>query len=643
MPQAEPGQQEPFGPSVFVSYSREDLKAAKSIISAIEAAGYPVWWDGMLAPGERFANTTETALESARAVVVLWSAKSISSHWVHDEATRGRDRSCLVPLSIDGTKPPLGFRQFQTYRVTGKRGDPGIAAMLQALGTLHDAPLQKPVTVLQAPTANRRAALLGSSLALAGVVAGTAWWAGLIGTGAARGNSVAVMPFKNVNQDQEGTYFADGLAAEVRAQLASEPLLIVAAQTSSAKLRDSRDPGDVSRQLNVAYLLEGSVRRDANSVRVSAELIEGQSGTIKWALKPFNRPLENVFAVQEEIANQVMVELTRQMAAQGVKGSAKELGGTISFAAYDAYLRGRSQFDNANDRDSDQLALHSFEKAIALDPDYAMAHAARSRSLTVFGDQYDQGQARVARYGEAVAAALKAVRLAPDLADAQASLGFARFNGQLDARGAQQPYQLSYDLGRGSADVLTRFGQFEARCGRIDSARQALATAARLDPLNARVFRLIGEVEFCAGNWDAVDQPVSQALKLNPAMSVAHATLAAAQIMQGKFPGASASAALEKSSLFRLPLLAILALRQHKPEEAERHLAALLAEHGDNSLYQRAQVMAQWDRKDEALNLLEAGYKAIDAGLIQLRNDPFLEPLRKEPRLNELRKKIGFE
>ena len=118
----------PDAPTVFVSYSREDLKAVHPIIAAIEHAGYTVWWDGTLSPGERFAISTDTALEHARAVVVLWSAKSIGSHWVHDEATRGRDRGCLVPLSIDGSKPPLGFRQFQTYKVNPRRAarDPGV-------------------------------------------------------------------------------------------------------------------------------------------------------------------------------------------------------------------------------------------------------------------------------------------------------------------------------------------------------------------------------------------------------------------------------------------------------------------------------------------------------------------------------------
>ncbi len=631
-------------PTVFVSYSREDLRAVKPIVAAIEAAGYTVWWDGTLSPGERFAISTDTALEHARAVVVLWSAKSIGSHWVHDEATRGRDRGCLVPLSIDGSKPPLGFRQFQTYKVNPRHAarDPGVLAMLQAVAMLHDGPAQKPITVLRSPTATRRAALIGGGLALAGAAAGGVWFTGLLSSKAS-GNSVAVLPFANLGGDTELAYFSDGLSAEVRSQLAAESLLAVAAQTSSAKFaRAQQDAGTISRALGVAYLLEGTVRRAAGRVRVSAELIEGGSGLSRWA-KTFDHELANVFAVQEEIASAVVTALTSQMAASGAKGTHKELGGTNSFEAYDMYLRGREQFDNASDEASDRAALTSFDAAIKVDGKYAMAHAARARSLTVIGDQYEQGSARLERYDQAIAAARLAVQLAPKLPSAQASLGFALLDGKLDARGAREPYRLAAELGSGDADILGRFANFEARCGRFDAARAAAKRATELDPLNAQAFRKIGEVEYCARNWAGVTGPVEQALRMNPDMSIAHCYLALARLMQGDLAGAKVEFLREKASLFALPGLAIIAFRQGKTAEAEAHLAELAKEHGDNSLYQRAQIMAQWNRKDEALVLLEQGFKAVDAGLILIRNDPLVDPLRGDPRFIRLVELIGFD
>ncbi len=632
----------PAAPSVFVSYSREDLKAVKPIIAAIEAAGYLVWWDGTLSPGERFAISTDTALEHARAVVVLWSAKSIGSHWVHDEATRGRDRGCLVPLSIDGSKPPLGFRQFQTYSVNPRRAarDPGVAAMLQAVAALHDGPAQKPVTVLRTPSTTRRNALIGGGLAVAGV-AGGAWFSGLISSQAS-GNSVAVLPFANLSGDAEGGYFSDGLSAEVRSQLASESLLAVAAQTSSAKFaKAQQDAGTISRALNVAYLLEGTVRRADGRVRVSAELIEGRSGLSRWA-KTFDHELANVFAVQAEIAGAVVAALTSQMAASGAKGTNKELGGTNSFDAYDNYLRGREQFDNSADEVSDWAALASFDAALKADDKYALAHAARARSLTVIADQYEQGGERLKRYDQAIAAARLAVQLAPKLPDAQASLGFALLDGKLDARGAREPYRLAGDLGSGNADILSRFANFESRCGRHDTARIAALRAAELDPLNAQAFKKIAEVEFNARNFTGVAKPLGQALRINPELSSAHSLTGLTRLMLGDLAAAQAEFKLEKKTLFSLPGLAIIAFRQGKTAEAEAYLAQLTKQHGDNSLYQRAQIMAQWNRKDDALTLLEQGYQAIDAGLTLMQSDPLVDPLRQDPRFIHLADLIGF-
>jgi TolB-like protein len=454
---------------------------------------------------------------------------------------------------------------------------------------------------------------------------------------------VAVLPFSNLSGDSESNYFSDGLSAEVRSQLASESLLAVAAQTSSAKFaKAQQDAGTISRALKVAYLLEGTVRRDDRQVRVSVELIEGSSGLSRWA-QSFTSELSSAFAVQEQIAAAVVTELTRQMAAHGATGNNKELGGTNSFAAYDAYLRGLDQFALESGRDSDDLALKSFRAAVAEDGQFALAQAALARTLVVFGNQYDQGAARKARYDEAIATARKAVQLSPNLAAAQATLGFALVDGRLDAKGARQPYRLSYELARGDADILSRFGNFEARCGRFDSARPAVRRAAELDPLNARAFRQLGQVEYLGRSYAAVAEPIMQALKLNPEMSNAWATLGFAKLMQGDLGAAASAFSKEKSTLFRLPGLAVVAIKQGKDDQAAQFLSELNASDGDNSLYQRAQIMAQWGRKDQALSLLESGYAALDAGLIQMRTDPLLDPLRQESRFIRLVETIGFD
>lgn len=629
--------------TIFFSYSRDDQKRARPIIALIERAGYSVWWDGLLEGGERFSKTTETALEGACAVVVLWSKTSVGSHWVHDEATRGRDLQHLVPLTIDGTEPPLGFRQFQTIDLTKsklKPGDPAVESMMRAIAALHgrDAP---PVAATSAPGLDRRLVIVGGA-ALAAAGAGAAWWTGLIGSGGATANSVAVLPFVNMSGDPKQAYFSDGLAAEVRSELSRNPLLQVVAQASSNKFRErSDDAKTISRKLGVAFLLDGNVRRSGDTVRVSAELIDGHSGFSQWS-QTFDRPMADVFAVQDEIAGAVTAALTAQVMKRSPGGSAKA-GGTANVAAYDAYLRGKDLFGQEADETSDRAALAKFDEAIAADPRYGLVHAARARTLVVIGNQYAQGAVRRATYEEAIAAANRAVSLSPNLADAHSALGFALFLGRLDVRAARKPYDRSYALGMGDADVLSRYALYCARTGRFDAARSAITRAAGLDPLNARTFRLTGEIEYSAHRYAESIPPVERALVLNPKMAVARAAIGASKLMLGKIDEARQAYASEPSSLFGLTGLAIIAQHQGRKADAQAALTNLIAEHGDNSLYQQAQIFAQWGERDRAMAALASARTEGDAGLVYLRNDPLLDPLRADPEFSRLLKALGFD
>ena len=634
-------------PTIFFSYSRTDQKRALPLVAALEDAGYTVWWDGLLEGGQRFLETTENALESARAVVVLWTPMSVNSHWVHDEATRGRDRGCLVPLAMDGVMPPLGFRQFQTITITdgtAARDDPAIAALIRAVAAQHDGPpaprsggftdLPKPK-----PLAFSRRTVIGGAAVVAGAGILAGWWTGLIGGSAAAANSVAIMPFDNLSGDAAKAYFTDGLAAEVRTRLSRNPLLKVAAQTSSNAFRESdTDARDISRALRVNYLLEGRVQLAGETLRISLELVNGGTGFGEWS-ETYDRPTANLFAVQDEIAKAVTAELTREIAS----GSAPEAAGTNDLAAYDAYLRGRDQFDNAVDLADDQAALANFDAALATDPNFALAHAARSRSLTVIGNQYDQGEQRRLRYIAAIEAAQKAVELAPESAQTQSALGFALFNGKIDAKAARAPYEKSYRLGSGDADVVSRYALFSARSGRFEEARRAIAVGAELDPLNARIFRQQGEVEYSARAYAASIPPIEQSLELNPKLSVAHSAIGASKLMLGDVAGSKAAYLAEPSALFRLTGLAIIAHREGDPAAAEAVLTELIADSGDNSLYQQAQVLAQWGEGKRALDALQRAQEEGDAGLVYLRNDPFLDPLREEAQFKTLLAALGFD
>lgn len=636
--------------TIFVSYSRDDRARALPVIHLLEAAGYSVWWDGLLEAGERFSQTTEHALETARAVVVLWSKTSLGSHWVHDEATSGRDRKCLVPLSLDGAQPPLGFRQFQVIDISKahmKIGDPTADAVLRAVAALHNAP-PSPLPK-QKPSPNRRALLIGGATLVAAGGAAIAWRArppeaevAKVPTLAAA--SVAVLPFANLGADAEQSYFSEGLAAEVRAELARNPRLQVAAQASSNRFRTrAEDARTMASQLGVAFLLDGNVRRAGDTVRIAAELVDGRSGFSKWS-ESFERPMADVFAVQDEIAAAVAAALSAELAdtATPQSSAARPIGGTSNVMAYDAYLRGRDLFALGTDESTDRAALARFDEALRLDADYGAAHAARSRNLAVIANQHAQASERPAIYAQAITAATRAVAVAPQLADAHSALGFAQFNGNLDARAARAPFDRSAALGQGDADVLSRFALFSARTGRFDEARKAITRATTLDPLNARAFRLAGEVEYTARNYAAAIAPIEKALTLNPKMGVARAAIGFARLGQNDLAAAQTAFESEPNSLFGLTGLAVTLHRLGQRAKAEQALADLVKEHGDKALYQQAQVLASWGDAPRAIAMLTRARAERDAGLVYLRNDPLLDPIRKVPGFSDLLTSIGF-
>jgi TolB-like protein/tetratricopeptide (TPR) repeat protein len=639
-------------PSVFVSYAREDAKQARAIVDVLERAGYRVWWDVLIEGGEAFSRKTEDALNGAKAVVVLWSKSALNSHWVRDEAGFARDRKRLVPLSIDGTEPPLGFRQFHyidASRSKVKPGSPEMLSLVRAVAALHDQPAV-PVAVSgrSEPRIGRRA-LLGGGLAIAlvgGVYAVRRM--GLIDGAGSSANSVAVLPFANLSGDPGQKYFSDGLAAEVRAELARNSLLQVAAQVSSNRFADhTADAKTISSELGVTYLLDGNVRRSGDTVRVAAELIDGRSGFSRWS-QTFDRSIADVFAVQSEIAGAVMAALSAQVGSRSGddrdgSSDGRKVGGTENVAAYDALLRGRDLLEQGNDESSDRAALALFDRAIEIDPRYGAAHAARSRALAVVASQYVQGDERRGLYDDSIVAAKTAVALAPDLADAHSALGFALFTGRLDVRGARAPYDKSRELGYGDADVLGRYALYCARTGRFDEARQTMGRAAALDPLNPRVFRTIGSVEYAARRYAASISAIERALQLNPRMGGAHAAIGASQLMLGRVDEAGKSFAAEKSAVFGLPGIAIIAMKQGRQAEADAAMTRLVTEYGDNGLYQQAQVLAQRGDLAGALAALSKARSTGDSGLIVMRNDPLLDPLRQEPEFARLLTDVGFE
>jgi TolB-like protein/Flp pilus assembly protein TadD len=648
-------------PTAFLSYSHADQDRARQLAVALELAGVDVWWDTLIEGGAVFAKSVEAALASCDVVIVAWSKASVTSDWVLDEATQGRDLRKLVPVSLDGTLPPLGFRQYLSVDLFGWRGEtdaPQIELIVRGVAAVAGRPAPVPSTSSShvatagkrsSSSISRRTVLLATSgTALAGAAGLLAWRSGLwSGHRAATGNSVAVLPFKNLSGDASQDYFSDGLSEELRSTLARNLKLLVMAQASSSKFRDRTDDAvTIASKLGVAYLLDGSVRRSGDIARITADLIDGQTGFSRWS-QTFDRALHDIFAVQSEIARTVARALAAEVAPGDALpvGSAGRLaaeGGTRNAAAFDAFLRGQALYNLSADEASERAALAQFDAAIAADPNFAPAHAARARALISIANQYGKAGQLAELYAAAIESAQRAIDIAPGLAEAYSTLGYTLFQGRLDARAALEPFERSRELGAGEATVMARYAQYCARTGRKQQAAEAMQRALRLDKLNPLIHRAAGSIEFAARNYAASIPPARQALTMNPRMSRAHAALGDALQMLGRLDEARQEYEAEPAALFGNAGLAVV---HHKlgNAAAARDAFARLMKEGDAVLYQQAQVLAQWGQLDSSIERLQRALSVGDSGLIYARNDPFLDPLRDDPRFAQLLRSVGFD
>ena len=628
--------------TLFLSYSRNDREVAEQLAERLEQAGHTVWWDALIEGGANFSSAIRKALDAADVVIVLWSESAIESDWVHDEAAQGRDRHRLLPLSVDGSQPPLGFRQYQVIDLSRWRGDPEapeIAAILRAVAitagqTVAPAPPRSALK-RRGAGASRRQVLIGAGAGtlVAGSGALIAWRTVFAPTSDAPIQAIAVLPFKNLSGDPAQDYFAAGLTEEVRAALAANDALQVAAATSSAKARATKDSATaIARELGVAHLLEGSVQRSNDTVRIAASLTDGKTGFTSWS-QSIDRNLSDIFAVQNEIARLVSEALHIRIATD-----APVLGGTRKVAAYENFLHGRALFNLAKDEPTDRSALAYLDLAVAADPGFAMAHAARSRALVAIAIEYAPATQLQSLYDASIAAARRALAIAPDLAEANLALAFVLFAGKLDVAAARPYYDKAYARGRGNADIILLYALYCSRAGRAEEARSAINRAIALDPLNPRTFRAAGSIAYAGRRYAEALVPLRRALALNPQINNAPSLIGNCLFQLGRFAEAKKAHEAEPHALFRYTGLAIVEHRLGDRDAAERHLARMRSELGDSALYQQAEVLAQWGRADEAIAALEQAHRIGDSGMIYLATDPLLDPLRSLPRFAKLLK-----
>ena len=333
---------------VFLSYSREDAPAAKQLAECIGRAGHKVWWDRDIEGGSRFTAEIDRELKVADAVVVIWTKSSIESPWVQDEAAEGRDSGRLVPIILGTEKPPLGFRQFQSidFGDWNGEGDP------QALDALIRAITQKGPEPQAAPVAEKTAVKTRKSRA-----------------------AICVLPFMNMSGDPEQEYFSDGITEDIITDLSKVSALSVVARNTAFTFKGHTvDVKEVAQSLGVDHVLEGSVRKAGNRVRITAQLIDGKKGDHLWADR-YDRDLTDIFVIQDEISKEIVRALRLRLLPE--EEQAIESRGTDSAQAYNLYLMARQQWiwgSWGNSR-RDEVIVRICKQAVTFDGDYAEAWA----------------------------------------------------------------------------------------------------------------------------------------------------------------------------------------------------------------------------------------------------------------------------
>jgi TolB-like protein/Tfp pilus assembly protein PilF len=450
--------------------------------------------------------------------------------------------------------------------------------------------------------------------------------------------SIAVLPFVNMSEEKANEYFSDGLTEELLNVLANVPGLRVIARTSSFayKGKDVKI-ADVARELDVDHVLEGSVRKAGNRVRITTQLIRASDSSHLWS-KTYDRDLNDIFAVQDEISDQVVDALKLRLLQEE---KAPEIGGTHDAKAYEAYLHGRFLRNQGEAETTLRAALAAFDEAIDLDPAYARAHAARAEALGVLASNaylpFESG------FEQARQSAKHAIELAPDLAEGYLTFGFILFSVDLDSAAAAAAGERALALNPGSFDVQRSYASFQSSMGRHDAAIAAAEKAVELDPIAPQAYVSLSSALVNARLYEKAEAVARRAVTLAPERPVVQGTLGLALHLQGRRKEALVAIDRERLDWIRMTGRALVFASSGQPDLARAELSAMQEKFGDAASYQYAQICAVLGDHDEAFRWLANARRVRDPGLMgNVLVDPVLDPLRKDPRFDELLRELGF-
>jgi len=448
-------------------------------------------------------------------------------------------------------------------------------------------------------------------------------------------NSIAVLPFVNMSNDQNQEYFSDGLSEELLNLLSKVPELKVIGRTSSFAFKGkNEDLRVIGQELGVAHILEGSVRKEGNRIRVTAQLIKASDGSHLWSER-YDRDLEGIFELQDQIAAAVVKQLKlKLLAASSSAASSKNI------EVHNLILQGNYFFDKL-DKDNIAKAIDFYNQALAIDSTDARVWGklANAISRQAWQNYIDQNTG----YEKARHAALKAISLDNTHATGYLELADIKLYHDFDWQGADEAYQMALSLEPGNAEILTGIGDVQSALGRWKEAEQSYRKSILLNPLKPITHMDLGNTLTSAGRLDEAILSFKKVLELNPQHQRAHLYQGRNYLLMGKPELALTEMQQENLEIFKTFGLALVYHALGRKKEADAMLKEFTDKYQNNWSYLLAQLHAFRGDKDAAFAWLETAYNKRDSWLFWLKGDPLLKNLESDPRYTFFLRKMGLE
>ena len=611
--------------AVFLSYATEDADTARRICETLRAGGIEVWFDqSELRGGDVWDQKIRREIRDCALFIPIISANTearlegyfrrewkLAAGRTHDMAD---DKPFLVPVVIDGTKDqdahvPEQFRAVQWTQLTAGDVSPVFVERIQRL---------------LSPAQGRTSMEQSTAQSMAAVQS------------VIPEKSIAVLPFLDMSEQKDQEYFSDGLAEALIDLLTQVRDLKVPARTSSFSFKGkSADIATIAGKLRVAHVLEGSVRRAASTIRVTAHLIRADNGYHLWS-KTYDRDVGDIFKVQDEIAGIVVEALkARLLPLDGVVNPHR----TANTQAYEQYLLAK-QFYNRRTQGSAQRANEALHQALALDPNYASAYALLAASTAA--RLVDGGDPAQVNAEEAIAAAKNAVALAPGLGEAYSARCYVRLFLQLDWSGAQADIEKALLLDPHSNATMRRYSLLLGALGRFPQAVTAAQAATAIEPMDVTSWFMLGLCYAADGQRAAGHRALKHALELSPESTLATLWLAQHELAGGQIMEALKTNNGQRNEAWRWSTLAMAEHTQGHAGESQRVFDQLIDKYGGRTPFRIAVTCAWRGETNSAFEWLEQAYLRRDPALSLLKLEVGLSGVRGDPRHAALLRKLNF-